>query len=86
LQDADLHGADLSDADLERANLARADLRNANFHDVRWQKIATVKKANVFGIRNAPSGFLDWAKQNGAVSIESDTDWLAMLEAEQPKG
>ncbi|MBV9488211.1 MAG: pentapeptide repeat-containing protein [Verrucomicrobia bacterium] len=86
LQDADLYGADLGGADLEGTNLARTDLRNADFSDVRWQKVTGVKKANVFGLRNAPPGFLEWAKANGAVSIESDADWLAMLKAEEPKG
>ena len=44
-----------------------------------------MSKTNTFGVRNAPPGFLEWAKQHGAVSVESDADWLAMLEAEPPK-
>jgi hypothetical protein len=86
LQDADLYGADLRGADLAGTNLSRADLRHADLRDAKWQQIAAVSKANVFGVRNAPPGFLEWAKQNGAVSVESDADWLATLEAEPPKG
>ena len=86
LLDADLNGASLAEADLEDANLARADLRQSDWRDAKWQKIASVKQANVFGIRNAPPGFLDWAQQHGAVAVQSDTDWLAMLQHEPPNG
>ena len=86
LQDADLNGASLAGADLENANLTRADLRESDWRDVKWQKIANVKQANVFGLRNAPPGFMEWARQHGAVAIQSDNDWLAMLQREQPNG
>ena len=79
LQDADFTGANLSDADLKGANLAKADLRNADFRNARWQKITDVKLANVFGIKNAPADFLNWAMQNGAVSKEADSEWQALL-------
>ncbi|MBV8901331.1 MAG: pentapeptide repeat-containing protein, partial [Verrucomicrobia bacterium] len=67
LQDADLNGASLAEANLDDANLARADLRRSDWRDAKWQKIAGVKQANVFGIRNAPPGFIEWAQQHGAV-------------------
>ena len=79
LQDADLTGANLSGADLEGATLAKADLRNVDFRNAKWQKITDVKLANVFGIKNAPADFLNWAMQNGAVSTETDTEWQALL-------
>ncbi|HYZ72021.1 MAG TPA: hypothetical protein VE641_03030 [Chthoniobacterales bacterium] len=50
--------------------------------DAKWQGIADVKLANVFGIKNAPPGFLEWAMNHGAVSIESDAQWVAMQEQE----
>jgi len=77
LEDADLFGADLRQADLTGAHLAKADLRNTDLHDTKWQEIAEIKLANVFGVRNAPAGFLEWAAKMGAVSIESDAGWLA---------
>ena len=61
LQDADLFGADLRKADLTGAHLAKADLRNADLQGAKWQKIADAKLVNVFGIKNAPPGFLDCA-------------------------
>ena len=79
LQDADLTGANLSGADLEGATLAKADLRNVDFRNAKCQKITDVKLANVFGIKNAPADFLNWAMQNGAVSTETDTEWQALL-------
>ena len=85
LQDADLQGADLRGTELEGTNLSRADLRQADLRNAKWQQLAGVSKAIVFGVRNAPPGFLEWAQQHGAVSVESDADWLAMLEAEPPK-
>jgi hypothetical protein len=86
LQDADLNGASLAEANLEDANLARADLRQSDWHDAKWQKITGVKQANIFGIRNAPPGFIEWAQQHGAVAVQSDSDWLAMLRREPPNG
>ena len=79
LQDADLTGANLSEADLEGADLSKADLRNVDFRNAKWQKITDVKLANIFGIKNAPADFLNWAMQNGAVSTETDTEWQALL-------
>ena len=82
LQDADLTGANLSEADLGGANLAKADLRNSDFRNTKWQKIEGIKLANIFGIKDAPADFLNWAIQNGAISTESDTEWQALLARE----
>ena len=82
LQDADLTGANLSEADLGGANLAKADLRNSDFRNTKWQKIEGIKLANIFGIKDAPPDFLNWAIQNGAISTESDTEWQALLARE----
>lgn len=68
LQDADLSGAELSGADLSGANLAGADLNKANAANVRWHEVRSVKNANLFGLKNAPQGFLAWALQHGAVN------------------
>jgi Pentapeptide repeats (8 copies) len=86
LEDADLFGADLRKAILTGAHFGRADLRNADLRDAKWQGIADLKLANVFGVRNAPSGFLEWAAKQGAVSVESDAEWLAMQQRDHPEG
>jgi hypothetical protein len=79
LEDADLNGADLSDSDLEGVDLSKADLRTADLRDCKWEKISGIKLANILGIKNAPNGFEKWALENGAVSVESDHDWQALI-------
>ena len=73
LIEADLWGADLSGADLSGATLNHADLRNTNLEDFKWREIANLKEANVFGVRNAPEGFVAYALKHGAVQIEADS-------------
>jgi Pentapeptide repeats (8 copies) len=70
LAGSDLVGADLSGADLSDADLSDVDLRNTNLQGIRWQKIRNITKANVFGVRNAPEGFVSWAMQHGAINQE----------------
>ncbi len=73
LEDSDLSGADLDNADLSGATLTNADLRFANLSNVRWRDARILKNANIFGVKNAPEGFLPWALQRGAVQTESDS-------------
>jgi Pentapeptide repeats (8 copies) len=68
LDDSDLVEADLTDADLSRANLNNADLRNTNLSGIRWSQVSGVEKANLYGVRNAPQGFVAWALAHKAVS------------------
>jgi Pentapeptide repeats (8 copies) len=82
LQDADLMGANFSEADLRETDLSRTDLRNADFNRTKWKEISAIKLANIYGVRNAPDGFVDWALSQGAVAIESDDDWYAKLSKE----
>jgi uncharacterized protein YjbI with pentapeptide repeats len=73
LTDADLTGANLAGADVAKVALERADLRGADLKDVQhWQAIEKIREANILGIRNAPDGFVTWAKKMGAVETNSD--------------
>ncbi len=72
LDDADLPCADLTGANLAGATLTNADLVNATLSNLHWHEIRSLKNANIFGIKNPPEGFVAWAKQHGAVQIESD--------------
>jgi hypothetical protein len=74
LTDADLFGANLSGADLSKTTLENTDLCNTDLRNVRWQQIRNVSKANLFGAKNAPEGFLAWALQNGAVQKPHDAE------------
>jgi hypothetical protein len=61
-----------SQAELTQANLQNADLRGANLSGVVWQKIKSIESANVYGVRNAPPGFLSWAMAHRAILIRGD--------------
>lgn len=65
--EADLSGADLSRADLSNSDFSDTDLRAAVLRDVKWKMIKSVKRGNIFGVKNAPVGFVEWAMKNGAV-------------------
>ena len=72
LTEADLFSADLTGADLSGAALANADLRNADFANLKWSDTLNVKNANIFGVKNAPEGFVAYALKRGAIQKESD--------------
>ncbi len=68
LEDADMVGAILEGANLKHVSLKNADLRNADLKAVQWKEIKSVECANIYGVRNAPEGFLEWARQRGAIA------------------
>jgi hypothetical protein len=80
LYDSDLTGATLADTELRGAKLERADLRSADLRGVReWRQIASIRLANVHGVRNVPEGFLAWAKSMGAVDAAEDKEWEKLV-------
>jgi uncharacterized protein YjbI with pentapeptide repeats len=83
--DGDLNGCNLSEADCEDTVFTRADLRNCELKNLKWKGIKDLRLANVFGVKDAPEGFMSWAMQHGAVAIESDAEWQAAIEKEQGK-
>ena len=79
LSGADLRGADLRGADLFHAHPRGADLRFARLADLlNWSSIISMKLANIHGVIDAPEGFVVWAIEKGAVSVESTEEWEAM--------
>ena len=83
--DTDLNGCNFTGADCEDVDFSKADLRKCDLKNLKWKAIKDVKLANVFAVKNAPEGFTAWALQNGAVSIESDAEWAALIEKEEGK-
>jgi hypothetical protein len=81
LSEADLTGADLSSASLDRADFSYADLRNANLDGARWKEIASMRLANIFGVKNASDGFVQFALAHGAVAAQSDEEWTTLQNA-----
>jgi hypothetical protein len=72
LTEADLFSANLTGADLSGAALTNADLRNADLANLKWSDTLNVKNANIFGVKNAPDGFVAYALKRGAIQKESD--------------
>jgi len=72
LSDADFCGARLVNTDLDSATLDSVDLGNADLSGIQWQKIKSIRKANLAGAKNLPDGFLAWALKNGAVQLTSN--------------
>jgi len=72
MTEADFFGADLTGADLSGATLANADLRNTDLDNLKWNDTLIVKNANIFGVKNAPEGFVAYALKRGAIQKESD--------------
>lgn len=68
MDNADFSGADLSRSELSETSLLNTDLSFADLADVHWQGIKTLRGANIYGVKNAPAGFQDWAKQHGAIT------------------
>lgn len=73
LDDADFWGADLTGVDLTDVTLANTDLSNADLRGIEWKHIKILKMANIYGVKNAPNGFVSWALSNGAVQISSES-------------
>ena len=77
---ATLLRANLSGADLLGANLSRANLKQANLKNIRkWEDVNSIELANIYGVINEPNGFIEWAKENGALEIEDRDKWQAIL-------
>jgi Pentapeptide repeats (8 copies) len=73
LGDTDLFGANLAGTDVAQVSLARANLQEADLKEIRnWKEIKAMDQANIFGIRNAPDGFVMWAKTKGAIESKGD--------------
>jgi len=98
LNRANLTGAKLTYADCTEANFRIADFTGANLEGADltnvegWQHIASMKYARIYDVKNPPEGFIEWAKEHGAVSIENEDEWKKLIdekkrqEAEKGKG
>jgi len=67
IKDADLFGSNLSNVTFTDADLSGADLTSTDLRNVNWKRVKSVTGTNIFGVKNAPEGFVEWALKNGAV-------------------
>jgi uncharacterized protein YjbI with pentapeptide repeats len=72
LNDADLSGGNLSNTKFNDANLAGADLSSADLRNIEWKNLKDVTGANIYQVKNAPNGFIEWALQHGAVQTAGE--------------
>ena len=78
LRQADLTGAMLHNANLDLVKFDDADLTNADLSGIaNWKSITHFSGANIHAVRNAPDGFIQWAKSHGAVDTSSDSPTTA---------
>ncbi len=78
---AELAGANLDEANLRYANLDEAMLMRTNLNNIRnWQDIKSIEQAMIYDVNNPPDGFIEWATEHGAVSIESRKEWKKLLQ------
>lgn len=70
--------ANLDGADLWNANLAETNLIDANLANIKgWRHIKSIRYANIYGVQKPPDGFIEWAEEHGAVSIDirGEDEW-----------
>lgn len=88
LAGADLSGADLREAELVAANLEGAWLKGANLTGARlsaatldgadltdvvgWREVRSLSHARIEGVRHAPFGFVEFAREQGAVDATTE--------------
>lgn len=83
MQDGDFQGADFARADLTGAAFDNADLRLASLKDSHWNEIRSISGANVYGLHDAPAGFVEWATKHGAVQMQDDQQWEKWRESQK---
>lgn len=78
---SDLYRANLSNADLRGVTLEATDLRFANLDAVQnWRDIRSLQLANLYGVKNAPDGFVRWAVDSmDAVEVADFQRWREMV-------
>ena len=87
LRGATLRRAHLSGAVLDSTNLAFADLREADLEGISntWRTITDMRGSNIWGVENAPPGFVSWARDKmGAVEEYTDSGWQAATRSKSP--
>jgi len=57
---AKLRGSNFSDA-----SLLASDLRNAYLSEILWNDNTVVLYSNIYGFKNPPEGFVNWALKHG---------------------
>jgi uncharacterized protein YjbI with pentapeptide repeats len=88
LDGSDLSSVDLTDTDVAGVSLLGSDLSHANLDNLKnWRAIRSLYGANLYGVRNAPAGFIRWAVDTmGAVQVSRFEEWVELAERAIPVG
>ncbi|MHC4214868.1 MAG: pentapeptide repeat-containing protein [Planctomycetota bacterium] len=101
LSGASLYGAKIRDTDFSGANLsgvnfmwgyfAGVNLRQANLYRAKfilkgWEDIENIQYANIYGVNGAAKGFVEWAKEHGAVEFENHREWKKYINEQKRQG
>jgi uncharacterized protein YjbI with pentapeptide repeats len=75
------------EVDFSGIDLSEANLRNSDLCFIRkWRDIKRIELANIFNVKNPPDGFIEWAIEHGAVSIEDDEEWKKLIREKKKQG
>lgn len=79
----DVSSASLFQTDFLGAAFTGADFSHADLAEVtNWEKRDfAFDRANIYGVKNAPEGFREFALKNGACEFKDKKEWLAYKEA-----
>ena len=66
-----LYGSIFDDASLVGSYMVGADLSG-----IKWNSGTLIKNANIYGVKNAPEGFREWALKKGAVEFPDRDKWI----------
>ena len=79
LKDVDLTGGTLRNANIDDVKFDGADLTNVDLAGItNWNDtLNTYLQTNIHAVRNAPDGFIQWAKSRGAVDTSTDSTTTA---------
>ncbi|MGH9614527.1 MAG: pentapeptide repeat-containing protein, partial [Bryobacteraceae bacterium] len=78
-------GADLANADFAGTDLIRTDLRYADLKGAHLDQPGSMDLANFYGVRNLSEALRMKLLAAGAVSIQSDEEWMRAEQAAPPR-
>ena len=83
LNQSDFSNSDFSGSDFMNASVFKVDFSGADLGGIEnWESITDISETNIFNLKGAPDGFVEWALSNGAVAKEGALDNLGELREE----
>lgn len=68
INQSNLKGASFNSVDVTNATLFKVNLEDADLNGlIGWQSLSGINGTNIAGVKNPPTGFVEWALSNGAI-------------------